>query len=104
MTMGSAIIANLQKYSNFSGVSSRSEFWWFQLFLILVVTAAGALWPPLAVLWSMAMVVPYFASWVRRLRDAGLPWGLIFISLVPVVGTIVMIVLWIQPTKAPTSN
>jgi uncharacterized membrane protein YhaH (DUF805 family) len=47
------------------------------------------------------MVVPYLAVGVRRLRDAGLPWGLIFIGLVPFIGTIVMIVLWVQPSVKP---
>ena len=36
---------------------------------------------------------------MRRLRDAGFPWGLIFLGLVPFVGTIVVIVLWVQPSK-----
>jgi uncharacterized membrane protein YhaH (DUF805 family) len=44
--------------------------------------------------------VPYLAAGVRRLRDASLAWGLIFIGLVPVLGTIVMIVLWLQPATA----
>jgi uncharacterized membrane protein YhaH (DUF805 family) len=36
---------------------------------------------------------------VRRLRDASFSWKLIFIGLAPVIGTVVMIVLWTQPTK-----
>jgi len=50
------------------------------------------------------VILPYLALGVRRLRDAGLPWGLIFVGLAPIVGTIVMIVLWAQPTKATPSE
>jgi uncharacterized membrane protein YhaH (DUF805 family) len=99
MSFGTAIATSFQKYSQFTGTSSRSEFWWFQLFLLLVSAGANALWPPLGFLWFLVVIVPYLASGVRRLRDAGLHWGLIFIGLVPVLGTVVVIVLWIQPAK-----
>jgi uncharacterized membrane protein YhaH (DUF805 family) len=46
----------------------------------------------------LVVIVPYLASGVRRLRDAGLHWGLIFIGLIPILGTVVVIVLWTQPT------
>jgi uncharacterized membrane protein YhaH (DUF805 family) len=50
------------------------------------------------------VILPYLALGVRRLRDAGLPWGLIFVGLAPIVGTIVMIVLWAQPSKVETET
>ena len=100
MNFGTAIATGFQKYSDFTGKASRSEFWWFQLFLVLVSLGASTVWPPLGVVWGLAVVVPYFASWVRRLRDAGFPWGLIFLAPIPVIGTVVLIVLWTQPTKA----
>lgn len=101
MNFGTAIATGFHKYSDFTGTSRRSEFWWFQLFLFLVSAGASALWQPLGILWFLATIVPYLAIGVRRLRDAGFPWGLIFIGLVPVIGTVAIIVLWVQPTKAP---
>lgn len=100
MSFGTAIATSFQKYSTFTGVAARPEFWWFQLFLVLVSIGANALWQPLGVLWFLAVIVPYLASGVRRLRDAGFPWGLIFLGLVPFVGAIIMVVLWLQPTKS----
>lgn len=100
MSFGTAIATGFQKYSDFKGVSSRSEFWWFQLFIVLGLVGTSALNPALSTVWSVVLLVPYFASAVRRLRDAGFPWGLLFIGLVPVVGTIVVVVLWLQPTKS----
>jgi uncharacterized membrane protein YhaH (DUF805 family) len=101
MNFGTAIATGFHKYSDFTGTSSRSEFWWFQLFVTLVFLGTSTLWGPLGFVWMLIALVPYFASWVRRLRDAGFPWGLIFLAPVPVIGTIVLIVLWVQPTKAP---
>lgn len=101
MSFGTAIATGFQKYSDFAGRSPRPEFWWFQLFLFLVSAGASALWQPLGVLWFFATIVPFLAIGVRRLRDAGFSWGLIFIGLVPIAGTIAIIVLWVQPSKEP---
>lgn len=100
MNFGSAIAAGFRKYSDFTGVSSRSEFWWFQLFLVLVSAGASAISETLGLVLFLAVIVPYLAIGVRRLRDAGLPWGLLFLGLVPVLGTVTLVVLWVQPTKA----
>lgn len=103
MTFGTAIATGFRKYADFSGVAGRPEFWWFNLFLVLGSFVSGALFEPLSGVWFFATLLPYLAVGVRRLRDAGLPWGLIFIGLVPGLGTIVMIVLWLQPTKQPAN-
>ena len=44
-------------------------------------------------LYSLALLIPMIAVTVRRLRDAGKKWGWIFISLVPLVGWIILIVM-----------
>jgi uncharacterized membrane protein YhaH (DUF805 family) len=99
MSFGTAITTCFRKYSDFTGVASRAEFWWFNLFLVLGSLLLGALFEPLRAVFFFATVLPYLAVGVRRLRDAGLAWGLIFIGLLLGLGTIVMIVLWLQPTK-----
>ena len=103
MSFGPAIAAGFRNYSNFTGAASRSEFWWFQLFLVLAGAGVGAIFDDLGVVWFLATIVPYLAIGVRRLRDAGLPWGLLLLGLVPVLGTITLIVLWAQPTKVQPS-
>jgi len=99
MTLGTAIATAFRQYATFTGRASRAEFWWFNLFIVLVGLAVSTIPGPLSSLWFFAVILPYLAVGVRRLRDAGLPWGLIFVGLAPIVGTIVMIVLWLQPTK-----
>ncbi len=103
MNFGTAITTGFQKYSEFTGRASRSEFWWFNLFVVLVSLGASALWDVLGWLWFLAIIVPYLAVGVRRLRDAGFDWPLIFVSLVPLIGTVVMIVLWTQPSKVDSA-
>lgn len=104
MNFGTAIATGFQKYSDFTGKASRSEFWWFNLFLVLVSIGASAVWEALGAIWFLATIVPYLAVGVRRLRDGGFPWGLIFIGLVPIIGTVVMIVLWTQPSKVESTS
>jgi uncharacterized membrane protein YhaH (DUF805 family) len=99
MSFGTAIATGLRKYADFSGVASRSEFWWFNLFLVLGSLVAGVFGDGGSFVWFLVTVLPYLAVGVRRLRDADLAWGLIFIGLALGLGTIVMIVLWLQPTK-----
>lgn len=48
--------------------------------------------------YSVATFIPSLAISVRRLRDAGFPWGLIFLRFVPIVGAIALIILYCQPT------
>jgi uncharacterized membrane protein YhaH (DUF805 family) len=104
MSFGTAIAAGFRNYSNFTGTASRAEFWWFQLFIVLGWVGTGALGDVASVLWFVGLVVPYLAIGVRRLRDAGFNWALFLLGLVPVLGTIAVIVLWVQPTKAaPTA-
>ena len=79
--------------------ASRSEFWWFQLFLVLGSIGTSAIWEGLNALWFVATIIPYLAIGVRRLRDAGFSWALLLLGLIPVLGTITVIVLWVQPSK-----
>ena len=104
MSFGSAIATAFRKYADFTGSAARSEFWWFNLFLVLGSLVFGALGGALGAVWFFATLVPFLAVGVRRLRDAGLAWGLIFIGLAVGLGTIVMIVLWLQPTKVTAEN
>lgn len=45
-----------------------------------------------------ASIVPTLPLTIRRLRDSGKAWPWIFISLIPIVGGIWLIVLLCQPT------
>ena len=48
---------------------------------------------------GLALFLPGLALTVRRLRDAGFHWALIFVGFVPFVGSIALLVLLAMPTK-----
>ena len=73
----------LRKYADFKGRASRSEFWWFQLFLIILEVGLttldhlilGFTWDnsitPLATGLDIVTVIPLAAVTARRLHDIG---------------------------------
>jgi uncharacterized membrane protein YhaH (DUF805 family) len=103
VSFGQAISSGFRNYAVFSGRASRSEYWWWILFVVLVGLATGAIWDGLGTAWNIAVLLPSLGLGVRRLRDAGYHWGWIFLSLVPIVGSIVLIVFLTQPSK-PVEN
>lgn len=104
----------LRPYADFSGVTSRKEFWLCYvamivasigltgLVLLLMAVAGvsgGLIATILCSIVGLGMVVPGLAISVRRLRDAGLsPW-LLLVSLVPGLGALALLVMYCLPTK-----
>lgn len=50
-------------------------------------------------IFGLALFLPGLALTVRRLRDAGFHWALIFVGFVPFVGSIALLVLLATPSK-----
>lgn len=100
MGFGAAISSGFRNYVGFSGRATRSEFWWWILFINLVslvlyiIDSAAGLhitqnvdWnidmngtpqiitvpgmPLLSQLWSLAVLLPTIAMTMRRYHDAG---------------------------------
>lgn len=106
-------------YVDFTGRSSRSDYWLAVLAntivtiilfsIVIVVIVFDSPDSPyhviLNLLYGLAMVyffatyIPSIALQVRRLRDAGYHWALIFLRFAFVIGDIVLLVLFCQPTK-----
>jgi len=110
MSFGEAIQTVFRKYAEFMGRAGRAEFWWWALFTTLVGGALNlfdvieigdnaSLGSLFAGLWGIAILLPTLAVGVRRLRDAGYPWGWMFFLLVPFAGIVLLVILWAQPTK-----
>ena len=101
MTFTQAIASGFKNYASFWGRASRSEFWFWQLFIFL--GGIGAIVLDLIVptqnnvvsgLFGLATMVPSLAVMVRRLHDINCSgWWLLF-GLVPLVGVILLIVWW----------
>lgn len=90
-----------KKYADFSGCATRSEFWWFMLFCVIInaLLAFAAEWA--AGVFFLAMLVPCVAVGTRRLRDTGRSprWWFLMIPPVIVVGWIVLVVFFSQLGK-----
>lgn len=110
MNMIEAVKSVFGKYATFSGRALRSEFWWWQLFSILVAILLGILdyalfgmgeavtsvtdsgvsamydSGPLGAIWSLATLVPSFALGARRLHDGDRSGWLQLLWLVPIIG------------------
>lgn len=88
---------------DFSGRSSRSEYWWFLLFYFLVsivvnilqmvligigLEIVGAI---LSFLLLLAFIVPSISVAVRRLHDTGRSGWWILIALIPLLGALILL-------------
>lgn len=99
MTFQRAILVCLTKYAQFQGRASRSEFWWFALFVTLVTAALTYLHENLAGIFGVVALLPFLAAGARRLHDIGKSgWWQLFL-LVPVGGMVLVGILWALPSE-----
>lgn len=102
MTFPDAVKSAFKNYAKFDGRASRSEYWWFVLFQVIVliipwflmlgdgiVAGIGAL---LYFVAALGMLLPGLGLLFRRLHDTDRSAWWIFISFVPLVGGIVLLV------------
>jgi uncharacterized membrane protein YhaH (DUF805 family) len=120
MSFGQAISNGFKKYASWKGRATRSEFWFWTLFVVIVqipfsiiynISSQGALqaamtagdqgaflaalfgptyW--LLVLVSLVFFLPSLAVLIRRLHDLDRSGGWYWIILVPFAGSIVLLV------------
>ena len=98
----------LKKYIVFDGRARRKEYWMFILFNFIIAVVLNVIFiiavvlnvidyilgaAILGSLYGLAVFLPSLAVQVRRLHDINKPWYWIFITLIPLVGAIWMIVL-----------
>jgi uncharacterized membrane protein YhaH (DUF805 family) len=86
----------LTKYADFSGRAPRSEYWWFSLGVFGIAFGAALLSDVLYVLAVMGLLLPSLAAGARRLHDTGNSGWMLLFWLIPIIGTIVLIVLMVQ--------
>jgi len=80
------------KYLDFEGRATRSEFWWFMLFGFVVSLILASIHPTIETLFSLAIFLPSLAVGSRRLHDIDKSGWWQLLHIIPLIGTIVLIV------------
>lgn len=71
MTFVDAIKSGFRNYAKFRGRASRSEYWWFFLFTVLVQAVGSSIDESLGNIAGLVVFLPGLALQVRRLHDTG---------------------------------
>lgn len=105
MNFGEAVRTVItERYADFRGRARRSEFWWFALFYFVLMVFLGYVVDSVSeslssilvlVAWA-GLLVPYLAVGVRRLHDTDRTGWWILIGFIPIIGTIVLLVFFVQ--------
>ena len=85
-----------KKFFDFSGRASKSEYWWFQLYNAIIYLLAFVFQGDLALLFSLLMIanlIPIWAAAVRRVHDSDKSGWMVLISVIPIIGLYVIVLL-----------
>lgn len=105
-TFTEAVKGGFNNYVNFKGRATRSEYWWWVLFQIIVLAipytlligeaASGqaGIGTALYYLIALALFLPSLGLSFRRLHDTNRSAWWLLISLIPLVGGIILLV-WV---------
>jgi uncharacterized membrane protein YhaH (DUF805 family) len=93
----------VDKYATFSGRASRSEFWWFFLFLIIVGFVLDMLFPWAQLIGNLFLFIPFLSVAVRRLHDINRSGWWQLINILPIVITIFILAV-VPPNLPPIIN
>ena len=85
-----------KKFFDFSGRASKSEYWWFQLYQLIIYVLSLIFQSDLALLFSILVIanlLPLYACGVRRIHDSDKSGWFILLSLIPIIGLYVFVLL-----------
>lgn len=99
----------LSNYANFQGRASRAEYWYFYLFTLIIGIATGIMGGILDSITDsevasiilqglgiLAILIPSLAVGARRLHDTGRSAAYLFLALIPIIGSIALLIFFVQ--------
>lgn len=103
-TYQQAILTCLKKFADFKGRARRSEFWYFELFCVLISLIFSIfINEDVATIAMLITLIPNIAVSVRRLHDINRSGWWMLIALVPIIG-ILLLLFWATQEGSSTSN
>lgn len=128
MSFGQAVSTCFKKYAVFAGRASRSEFWYWVLFYIIVAVIVNILdslfgWQVysaenletgnsvsyayntgwLSAIWYLVALLPMISVSVRRLHDTGRSGWWWWLNIICCIGGLILLIFYIQPSQ-PEEN
>jgi uncharacterized membrane protein YhaH (DUF805 family) len=104
MTFTESIQACFTNYANFNGRASRSEYWWFALFIVIGSIVLSMVSGTLSLLFSLGTLVPSIAAASRRLHDTDRSGWMQLIALIPFIGWLIVIYFLVQEGKTGSNR
>jgi len=113
MNMMTAVKTALTKYATFNGRATRPEYWWWILAMIILFTVLGLIdgaviapllgfeafdpeaGQPVSFIASLGLLLPNLAVSARRLHDTDRSAWWLLLGLIPVIGTLVLLVFYV---------
>ena len=106
-----------EKYAHFEGRATRSEFWYFYLFTLIIsvpydmamifrsfgLEVAAMISGGLYIIFCLALLLPQLGVTIRRLHDTGKSGWYWLIVLIPIAGIFIFIAQLIKPSS-PEDN
>ena len=95
----------LKKYVVFNGRATRSEYWYYTLFNMIVaiiltlIEMMIGLPGVLSGLYALAVLLPGVAVSIRRLHDTGRSGWWLLIALIPIIGIFILLFFTVQDSK-----
>jgi len=94
---GEAVSTCFKKSVVWEGRAPRAEYWWFELAQVLILVAALIIDQILGtgviyIIAAIALILPSLAVLIRRLHDTDRTGWWFWIMILPIIGTIVILV------------
>ena len=96
-----------ENYSHYKGRARRSEFWYWQLFNLImniiffilayvISTQISFVLIPIFIIISLIFLFPTFTIMIRRLHDTGRSGWFLLLLLIPIIGWIILTIWFCQ--------
>ena len=106
----------LKQFADFSGRARRKEYWMFVLFNMIFAIVAIILdnvmglafedigYGPIYGIYVLIVLIPGLAVGVRRLHDTGKSGWMIFLLLLPIIGAIWLLILFVTDSQTGSNE